>query len=60
VKIIIVGVDNTMDRTDEYTYSYDPSEKAGGKGDLYLDFLHDEVLPIIKVCHDPLLVLLLN
>ena len=47
-EIIIVGVDNTPDRTNEYTYSYDPSEKAGGLGDLYLDFLADTVIPVVQ------------
>eukprot|EP01116_Phalansterium_solitarium_P016094 TRINITY_DN3654_c1_g1_i3.p1 TRINITY_DN3654_c1_g1~~TRINITY_DN3654_c1_g1_i3.p1 ORF type:complete len:291 (-),score=118.40 TRINITY_DN3654_c1_g1_i3:215-1087(-) len=47
-EIVIVGVDNTPDRINELTYSYDPTEKAGGKGDLYLDFIEQTVLPIIK------------
>jgi predicted alpha/beta superfamily hydrolase len=47
-EIIIVGVDNTPDRINEYTYSYDPSEGAGGKGDLYLDFLIQTVIPFIQ------------
>eukprot|EP00027_Filamoeba_sp_ATCC50430_P000952 CAMPEP_0168555228 /NCGR_PEP_ID=MMETSP0413-20121227/8214_1 /TAXON_ID=136452 /ORGANISM="Filamoeba nolandi, Strain NC-AS-23-1" /LENGTH=393 /DNA_ID=CAMNT_0008586047 /DNA_START=74 /DNA_END=1255 /DNA_ORIENTATION=+ len=47
-EIVIVGVDNTADRIDEYTYSYDESEGAGGKGDLYLDFLIDTVIPFIE------------
>lgn len=44
-EVFIIGPYNTPDRTNEYTYIYDPSEKAGGKGDLYLDFLHDTLLP---------------
>lgn len=47
-EIIIVGVDNTGERTWEYTYSYDPSVKAGGLGDLYLDFVADTVIPVIE------------
>jgi predicted alpha/beta superfamily hydrolase len=46
-EIIVVGVDNTADRTDEYTYSVDP-EYGGGKGDLYLDFLEETVIPYVK------------
>ena len=47
-EIIIVGVDNTPDRNNEYTYSYDPSEGFGGLGDIYLDFLADTVIPVIQ------------
>eukprot|EP00026_Physarum_polycephalum_P012582 Phypoly_transcript_12904.p1 GENE.Phypoly_transcript_12904~~Phypoly_transcript_12904.p1 ORF type:complete len:355 (+),score=40.19 Phypoly_transcript_12904:86-1066(+) len=46
-EIIIVGVDNTADRIDELTYSYDASVGAGGKGDIYLNFIEQTVLPII-------------
>lgn len=44
-EVVIIGPYNTPDRMDEYTYIYDPSEKAGGKGDLYLDFIQDTLLP---------------
>jgi len=47
-EIIIVGVDNTNDRTNEYTYSRDPSQGTGGKGDLYLNFLESTVIPLIR------------
>ncbi len=48
-EIIIVGVDNTgADRTDEYTYSKDPTVGAGGKGDIYLNFLEETVLPLVN------------
>jgi len=47
-EIIIVGVDNTDDRINEYTYSYDNTVKSGGKGNLYLDFLQQTVVPIIQ------------
>jgi len=43
-EIIIVGVYNTPDRINEYTYSVDP-QYGGGKGDLYLNFLENEVIP---------------
>lgn len=38
-ELIVVGVWNTANRNNEYTYSYDKTEKFGGKGDLYLDFI---------------------
>jgi len=47
-EIIIVGVDNTMDRTNEYTYSKDPTVGEGGKGNIYLDFVVDTVVPFIQ------------
>jgi len=47
-EVLIIGVDNTDDRTDEYTYSYDSSEGAGGKGDHYLDFLVETVIPYVQ------------
>ncbi|GIQ83323.1 putative esterase, partial [Kipferlia bialata] len=43
--IVVLGLFNTDDRENEYTYSYDFSEEAGGKGDLYLSFISDTVLP---------------
>jgi predicted alpha/beta superfamily hydrolase len=45
-EIVIVGPYNTPDRTNEYTYVYDPSEKTGGKGDLYLDWIESTLLPL--------------
>ncbi len=47
-EVVVAGVWNTADRNDEYTYSYDPTEGFGGKGDLYLDFLEDTVLPFLS------------
>jgi len=47
-EMIIIGVDNTPDRIDELTYSYDPTEQAGGKGDIYLDFIEQTVLPLVQ------------
>ncbi len=32
-EVLVIGVYNTNDRIDEYTYSYDASVKGGGKGD---------------------------
>jgi len=55
-EVVIVGVYNTPDRLDEYTYSYDPCYDTtirgdciggGGKGDLYLDFLVENVIPFL-------------
>ncbi|TNV77878.1 hypothetical protein FGO68_gene15803 [Halteria grandinella] len=44
-EVVVIGAYNTDDRMNEYTYSYDPSEKFGGKGDLYLDWIEKELLP---------------
>lgn len=46
-QIIVVGLYNTDARIDEYTYVADPTEMAGGQGDLYLDFIEHDVLPWI-------------
>jgi predicted alpha/beta superfamily hydrolase len=46
-EIIVVGVDNTPDRLNELTYSSDP-KYGGGKGDIYLDFIRDTVLPLAR------------
>jgi len=46
-EIVIIGIDNTPNRTYELTYSFDPSEGAGGSGDLYLNFIEDTVLPYV-------------
>lgn len=47
-EVIIVGLYNTVNRTDEYTYIYDSSEGAGGKGDLYLDFIESTIFPLVE------------
>lgn len=56
-EVLIIGVYNTPDRIDEYTYIYDPCyttnlrgecQGGGGKGDLYLDFLIENVVPFVK------------
>lgn len=47
-EVIIVGAYNTADRMDEYTYIYDPSEGAGGKGDLYLDWIESTLIPLTE------------
>lgn len=46
--VLIAGIDNAgAARTDEYTYSYDSSVGAGGKGDVYLDFQYKVVRPLV-------------
>jgi predicted alpha/beta superfamily hydrolase len=45
--LIIVGVYNTRDRTDEYTPARDPKYKQGGKADLYGRLLVEEIKPLI-------------
>lgn len=47
-EVIIVGPYNTVNRTDEYTYIYDPSEGCGGKGDLYLDWIESTLIPFTQ------------
>jgi len=50
-EVMIVGVYNTPDRTNEYTYSYAKDCQcplgAGGQGDEYLDFLEEQILPFV-------------
>jgi len=48
IEVIVVGVYNTANRTNELTYSYDDSVHAGGDGDKYLDFIEDEVIPFAQ------------
>lgn len=56
-EVLIIGVYNTPNRLNEYTYIYDPCysknilgncEGGGGEGDLYLDFLIENVVPYVK------------
>ena len=44
-ELIVIGPYNTVNRTTEYTYSFDSEERAGGKGDLYLDWIEQTLLP---------------
>jgi predicted alpha/beta superfamily hydrolase len=46
---IVVGIDNTSDRTSEYTPVPDPDEGGGG-ADAYIAFIADELKPVID--HD--------
>ncbi|KAJ1430975.1 Alpha/Beta hydrolase protein [Ochromonadaceae sp. CCMP2298] len=48
-EVVIAGAYNTASRVDEYTYIYDPSEGAGGEGDLYLDWLESTLLPLTQL-----------
>lgn len=45
--VFVVGPYNTADRIAEYTYSVDP-QYGGGKGNLYLDFVENTLLPLIQ------------
>ena len=48
--MLLVGIDNTSDRMDEYTHVADVigGQSLGGKGDAYADFLKNTVRPLIK------------
>ncbi len=48
--MLLVGIDNTNDRMDEYTHVPDVigGQSLGGKGDAYADFLASTVRPLIK------------
>lgn len=45
--LIIVGVHNSPDRLDEYAPIHDASVGAGGRADQYVDFVVDELKPMI-------------
>lgn len=45
--IIIVGIYNTPNRTDEYTPDRDTERDAGGQGDDYAKFIIEELKPMI-------------
>ena len=44
-EIIVVGLYNTPNRNNEYTYSYDASLGFGGLGKVYIDWIESDVLP---------------
>jgi len=46
--LIIVGIYNSRERTDEYTPGRDQNRKAGGKGERYAKMLIEEVIPFIE------------
>jgi predicted alpha/beta superfamily hydrolase len=45
--MIIVGIDNTDSRIDEYTPTHDVKRKAGGKADDYARMIIEELKPVI-------------
>jgi predicted alpha/beta superfamily hydrolase len=45
--VILVGIDNTPQRLDEYAVDRDATEDAGGRGHDYARFVLDEVKPFI-------------
>ena len=56
-EVLIIGVYNTPDRLNEYTYIYDPCYDTtllgecvggGGLGDIYLDFLIETAVPFVS------------
>ncbi|HXH30643.1 MAG TPA: alpha/beta hydrolase-fold protein [Bacteriovoracaceae bacterium] len=47
--LIVVGIDNTPERTNEYTHDADQdSRHGGGSADEYLKFMTQELLPFIQ------------
>lgn len=44
---IVVGVENTADRINELTPTYDATEMAGGKAALYLRMIVEEIKPMV-------------
>jgi predicted alpha/beta superfamily hydrolase len=44
---IVIGVENDADRINELTPTYDSSQQAGGKADLYLKMITDEIKPMV-------------
>ncbi len=49
--VILVGIDHTPQRSDEYTVQLDTGENAGGSGKLYARFVLDEVKPFIDAAY---------
>jgi predicted alpha/beta superfamily hydrolase len=45
--LILVGIDSTPQRLDEYAVYRDAAEKAGGRGESYARFVLDEVKPFV-------------
>ncbi len=42
---IVLGIDNTVERIDDYTPDLDPEHPDGGKADLYADLVVETILP---------------
>lgn len=53
--VLLVGIDNTPARLEEYTDVSDQIEQdgsqVGGRGDAYADFLRDTVRPFVRACY---------
>jgi predicted alpha/beta superfamily hydrolase len=49
VQILIIGINNTPNRTYELTYSVDPTVGTGGGLDFYLDFIEQTLIPLVEV-----------
>ena len=47
-QVIAIAPWSNQERINEYTYSYDEGEQSGGDGDLYLDFVEQELLPWVR------------
>ena len=49
-KTLVVGIDNTIQRMEEYTHTTDSIDGSvyGGLGDAYADYLHLEIRPFIE------------
>jgi predicted alpha/beta superfamily hydrolase len=45
---VVIAPENTAARIDEYTPTYDSTEMAGGRGDLYLQMLVSELRPVVE------------
>jgi predicted alpha/beta superfamily hydrolase len=45
--IIVVGIDNTPDRINEYTPHFDPDQNRGGKGSQYLEMIVSDLRPLL-------------
>lgn len=43
--LIVVAIDNSSDRVNEYTHEKDPVRRQGGKADLYLNMLVNDIKP---------------
>lgn len=49
-QVMVVAIDNTVDRFEEYTHVADhiSGQKYGGQGDEYADLIQDEVRPLVR------------
>src|SRR5262249_3287672 len=45
--VILVGIDSTPGRHDEYAWHEDRSRREGGRGELYAQFVLEELKPLI-------------